>query len=143
MVGKGGADTQVEAEHGLLQRELLQLTIVGEPVLDVLSHVEAELWSAQQEDAQHLADARSKACIASQHQALLLKFLVLHLQLVLFVEGARIDGDGCDGQSYLQRGTREESHAVRLIQRVAVECHLCQLEASLEAKAHLRIRSEK
>ena len=102
MAGKGDAGTEVEAEHGLLQGELLQLAVVGEPVNDVFTHIETELGATEQEDTHHLTDTGSHACIASQHDALLLEGFVLYLQVVLLVEGAGVDGKWRDRQAYLQ-----------------------------------------
>ena len=90
MISEGDAYSEVDAEHGLLQGELLGVAIL-DPMDDVVAHIETELRTGLDEYAQDIADTCPATGIALNQQALLLEYLFLNLQIALVVECCDVD----------------------------------------------------
>ena len=63
MGADGDTGTDIEAEGGVLEGELLGIAILVNPMHDVVAEVEAELWTGTEEDADELEDRGSEACV--------------------------------------------------------------------------------
>lgn len=136
VAAEGDAAAEVEAEGGLLEGEVVAVTLEVFPVEGGLAEVEVELRPDAEVDAGDAHEVDAEAGVGGQLEGLLLERLGFDAEVALVIEGRDVDGESYDGRVDAQLRAEEESGAVGAAEGVARELHVDDVGAAAQAELH-------